>query len=281
MSTKIHHGYNVPAHLHDFRALSRAIDLAMPEIAVLAETLMARTLIRRAVAILDQRAMTAEEVRYDASPITEATTECMDRVSAVERERRRDPAVDFGCDLVIFPHEESVLAMVFAERREIEQACSAALGLEPFAYWDHTDRPEDVTREQWEARGRTWDKVLAFGSPAQSGFSRTLNETNPIVAAERLAAEFEAACPALEARIETIAFDLGFRRYRQEQMDRTRTADDRNGIVSALRAFRDNPDERARAIQKEVRAQVAARLDPNPGPATLGIQVSAEMRLRP
>jgi hypothetical protein len=32
-------------------------------------------------------------------------------------------------------------------------------GVEDYCYWNNTDEPDDVTRRQWEARGKTWDKV--------------------------------------------------------------------------------------------------------------------------
>jgi hypothetical protein len=32
-------------------------------------------------------------------------------------------------------------------------------GVEDYCYWNNTDEPDDVTRRQWEARGKTWDQV--------------------------------------------------------------------------------------------------------------------------
>lgn len=31
-------------------------------------------------------------------------------------------------------------------------------GLEEYGYWDNTDRPEKLSRREWKARGRFWDK---------------------------------------------------------------------------------------------------------------------------
>src|SRR3546814_20897990 len=46
-------------------------------------------------------------------------------------------------------------------------------GVEPFAYWDHTDPDEGLSRAEWRRRGRIWSAILDRngGTPAMSGFT--------------------------------------------------------------------------------------------------------------
>ena len=55
---------------------------------------------------------------------------------------------------------KKLYAMLFTDQRKFKDLWEALPWVYPFAYYDNTDHPEDMTVKQWEARGRLWDKLL-------------------------------------------------------------------------------------------------------------------------
>lgn len=53
-------------------------------------------------------------------------------------------------------------AIVFATH-ELEEAFAALPGVQEYGYWNNTDRPDDVTKAQWDARKAFWDVVTPSG----------------------------------------------------------------------------------------------------------------------
>lgn len=108
--------------------------------------------------------------------ITGAILRLLERTAKVEQTHRRDPSIDMGCEVVLFPHESGLYGIAYAENRAIENAFFASEGIERFAYWNNTDRPDDVSEEAWEVRGRLWHELLpGSGVPAECGLSRKLS----------------------------------------------------------------------------------------------------------
>lgn len=62
----------------------------------------------------------------------------------------------------------NLLANWYGEHQGYETALKKIGLFEDYGYWNNTDEPEDMTYEQWEARGKEWDSLLdkdgTFGS---------------------------------------------------------------------------------------------------------------------
>ena len=50
--------------------------------------------------------------------------------------------------------------MVFCDNKDLNEMVSNHPGLEYYGYWNNTDKPEDLTDEQWEQRRTDWDTAL-------------------------------------------------------------------------------------------------------------------------
>lgn len=91
----------------------------------------------------------------------------------IQRTGMRDPIVDTDFNAVFFPTLERVTyGIVYCEHptwfnRWIDQFAI----VRDFSYWNNSDRPEDVSEEQWDYRSEVWKHVLAGrGIPAENGF---------------------------------------------------------------------------------------------------------------
>lgn len=75
---------------------------------------------------------------------------------------RRHPAVD--CDVELFlradPAQGTLLGYLQEEGVGVRKMLTQTPGIEDFCYWNNSDKPEELTDEEWDARGRLWDTVL-------------------------------------------------------------------------------------------------------------------------
>lgn len=81
--------------------------------------------------------------------------------------------VDWDCTLSIclIPHAGDLLALYF-----IEQDCGYVdslldIGFERYGYQNSTDRPDEMSAEEWEQRERDWDEAIARRAPCEVGFT--------------------------------------------------------------------------------------------------------------
>lgn len=74
---------------------------------------------------------------------------------------------------VCFPTGKHVLVLFYGPR-ELREPFVQALEIEPYGYWDSTDRPDEVTAREWRTRAKVWDKALIgdslTGIPVDAGY---------------------------------------------------------------------------------------------------------------
>lgn len=169
MSTNIHNGYRLvgveaPAALFALLAdLRRRLD-------VVYEAAYLRAVVEIAVAHADRLLLgdaMDEEMKdlplADSSPLFCASFH-IDRVwREVIRRGRRAPELDFQCEVFLYadPTSRSPLyGLLVTERDDYRQAWEETPGVEPWPYWNSTDRPCELSPQEWEDRRETWDRVL-------------------------------------------------------------------------------------------------------------------------
>lgn len=173
MSTKLHNGYRLTGPAADLDTVAmglRQVFLPLMEREILAEGIANATRMWD----LHKDGRTPEGLE-GTSPIGAATREFIENA----REERSSPGgrSQFGCDVVFFtdPETGGRLALLFAQRNTYRTAFESISGVEPWPYWDNTDRPDDVSEAEWEERRDTWDRVLPFGTaPSTVGLSWSL-----------------------------------------------------------------------------------------------------------
>lgn len=84
---------------------------------------------------------------------------------------RGDTTYDFKLDVTFFESDKHTLMMVYTECFEYFDALKAMPEVEQYYYWNNTDKPDDISYEDWKARGKEWDSVLHSGIPAYDGFA--------------------------------------------------------------------------------------------------------------
>ena len=79
---------------------------------------------------------------------------------------------DYSCSVTVHPYNGRFYGMLFCDKKEIDKMWFDQ-EIEEYRYWDNTDCPENVTQEEWESRGETWDAILKdfHYVPSMNGFT--------------------------------------------------------------------------------------------------------------
>jgi hypothetical protein len=78
---------------------------------------------------------------------------------------------DFHFTIAILPCNDDVFVIPFTEDHEVTKLLTSTGDIIEYPYWNNTDQPEDMTWEQWEARGKEWDEALpGIGIVSPCGF---------------------------------------------------------------------------------------------------------------
>lgn len=178
MSTKIYNGYRLrTGTIADLNALLRGFQAAA---LAASRDRMAALCARYAVRCFDKQ--TIGMMDADKSPASEAFWHVMERQDNVRKTDRRDPEVDLECMLSLFPHGEHVYVTLGSEQDIYEKLWEAVPGVEPYPYWNNTDRPSHVSEAEWEERGANWSAATSaekglktswrfYAVPESSGFA--------------------------------------------------------------------------------------------------------------
>lgn len=72
----------------------------------------------------------------------------------------RDPYFDLECgwNFFFYPQDRRMYALPWGEAWTREGLVMPKW-VHEYAYWNNTDAPEQIGQKEWDARGRTWDKV--------------------------------------------------------------------------------------------------------------------------
>jgi hypothetical protein len=111
------------------------------------------------------------------SPVSWATSTLEEAHRRIRQSGRRSPRFDFECEVSFLADPQNpadLYALLFTERQEYREAFEALAGVEGWAYWDNTDRPDCVSEEAWDERRRSWERVVGWDTPARRGLTWSL-----------------------------------------------------------------------------------------------------------
>lgn len=275
MSTKIHHGYRLTrlgtnpglAELVAFIQESQCglFRLVCRRAQAAAVTHLVRESDRRAVGLeVDDPALFGAGVERALGEMRQRMVDASRAVSV-----GGTPLFDFRCSLVVLPDPDGglPLALVFATDPTVEELAASALFLDPYPYWNNTDRPADVSDCEWQARADVWDRALAGSlirhhTPAGNGL------TFDLVPATQLTFPVSSSqfVPDRESRLADVAHDLYVERaFTQAFGDNKMTSGDTPAVMRCYQdamARLDSDDGRA-ALQC-IRAELEPRLPDDP-----------------
>lgn len=215
MSTSINNGYNFGNQ--DVFALSRAIrELFRP---VLFETIHSHP-VANAVEMYDKLHSKNEkliqevkrhatELGIESDPLTWFD---LYRVAA-DKDRQNDfwdPQLEHNLEVAFLQDEktENIFALVYGGRESRDHFSSIYSEFE-YSYWNNTDRPKELSEDEWDDRKETWDRLLGYNSPKVSGLLMTVMEPYEI---EPRLSYYENGkpfrLPSVESRVRVLARNL-------------------------------------------------------------------------
>jgi len=96
--------------------------------------------------------------------------ELCERHREIERTKQRDPEIDFSFVLSILPLKNKILGIYYGENEKIINAWMNSDFVLEYHYQNQSDRPKDISYEEWRQRKRDWDKALEYDVPCMRGF---------------------------------------------------------------------------------------------------------------
>lgn len=72
-------------------------------------------------------------------------------------------------NMVLFPYEGQTIGITYGASALQEQFLELP-EVNDFSFWDCSDGPDDMSEQEWEARGAIWKKILPSGFPNRDGF---------------------------------------------------------------------------------------------------------------
>ncbi len=205
MSTKIYTGFKMEAE--SFEEAAKKIDSFQKKLAPIVQEKLGKMLLRWATQKIDEACMAGEAIPEKA--FSSVFSEYLDRGAERSAAKMRNPGMDFGVSMTLFPFEGRVYGMLFAEDRDLESLWKKEPGVLDFAYWNNSDPDETVSEEEWDERARVWEEIFKTESiPARAGFSRDCAEETPMLDPDFLRENFERLLPAWSERVEGIAKEI-------------------------------------------------------------------------
>lgn len=130
-----------------------------------------------------------------------------DHQATLVRTQQRDPLYDWGCHLSAIPHRTGLYALLYAEQMAYHDIWQTLPEVEEYAYWNHTDPPEGMSRGRWERRRQRWDELLpGLVIPSRTGM--TIAVYDPLTDRENRFWEVKPEfIPDFEERVRHWAFD--------------------------------------------------------------------------
>lgn len=157
MSTKIYNAYWLKDY--DIQSAMQMLQaFKLDTLRPLAETLKAKVLAQRAVAMLDRVTLGWDtEVQNYVSVAWREIKEEQKNVKLGNRE----PDVDFGFETSLIVHAKNIYMTVHTEQPLYLKAWEAIPNIMDFSYWNNTDKPDDVSAKDWARRKKVWSTIFS------------------------------------------------------------------------------------------------------------------------
>jgi hypothetical protein len=89
---------------------------------------------------------------------------------------------DIRCSACFIPIEGKTLALLYTQHKEYEKLWRESDEVECYEYWNNTDKPCDVSYDEWKTRKQDWDSaLLGIGIPKENGLIYEFVQGVPIL----------------------------------------------------------------------------------------------------
>lgn len=185
MSTKIYNGYRLAGGRSEtmlVRELSEQARRLHRELSIKALAVLTPVVLEGgSVEDLTSGLVTDEEI--DEGSALRRAARVLDLAGKRSRERgmRISPLLDRDVSVCFVADPEDswhTLALLYTERREYQDLWESIEGVETWPYWNNTDRPDELSQEEWDARGAAWARAIGWKAPSEVGLGWDLHEDN-------------------------------------------------------------------------------------------------------
>ncbi|MEX0930979.1 MAG: hypothetical protein WDZ68_01660 [Candidatus Paceibacterota bacterium] len=109
------------------------------------------------------------------------------------------------------------LFLLFCEKKDLTIAWRSSDEVEWFPYWNNTDKPDDLTDEQWDERGRIWDAAIKpYRPPSECSINANLSYAHGLDnGLTDTKDNIETVLPDMKVRTSRIANDQLFEEYKK------------------------------------------------------------------
>lgn len=201
MSTRIHNG--LISHLPLAETHQRLIEVK-GEMQAIALKGTHRWLAQHAASLLDRMALSDRAITRILADHRSVYTEIRNRLDEAHAEIKkgyRQPDIDFDAEVILFPYGDHTLLFPIIESSKQTEHLKGQTWCTEYGYWDNTDGPENLSKEEFKARGKVWDEVVGkSGVPAERGLSFQLSSNFDMQVRFTLDGIIE-AMPSLKERV--------------------------------------------------------------------------------
>lgn len=169
MSTKIYNGFKFKDS--DFRRIHEQMEELRAFIKVDAKIRTIDYLRERVVKEFDMAA--SRNLKLEPRLVGRLSMDLWDRQRKIVDTKRRDPEVDFSFSIVILidPKTDAFYGLFYTEQKDWELHVQSMPWFVDYSYWNNTDRPTSISKEEWEERSQTWERVVGWSPPSQRGYT--------------------------------------------------------------------------------------------------------------
>lgn len=113
----------------------------------------------------------------DISPFFDALDQVQENSKKIKSQGIRNPSYDFQLEILFIPFEDHIYSLVYSEN--FTHLWENQEQVSPFPYWNNTDEPSGLSREEWKKREEIWGQVFRdWKSPAAVGFNYLISEVD-------------------------------------------------------------------------------------------------------
>lgn len=225
MSTKIYNGYRFDKD-YSLRELDTLLMNLKKEVQEKADEEYVLSVLNELIYVFDCKQIFGEDIakkrmleyRKDEPNTLNFLTALYDIVFYVDEKirqskisSRRDFKWDYNCEIHIMPTKEKLLFTLYTEKDEFKEIIESRPFIKEYIYQNQTDKPDEISDEEWDERARDWDEAIIGGIPANHGFTVSLVNTDafPIVSSETIR-KVSNRLRTKEQRAKVIAYDLEY-----------------------------------------------------------------------
>lgn len=179
MSTKIYNGYRLSDQDLTLWRINELLSPARQAMQQAAEIELFRTRVSQACHLLDQRVLrlAGYEITPHAGDRVDDGHACLSTAFLAindnieeDRKKHRRNFLDPEASLSVFGDASGTYCLLYCESKAGREVFEQTLGCLEYNYWNNADEPDDVSKDEWDDRGRRWNDLLGpSGVPAAQG----------------------------------------------------------------------------------------------------------------